>query len=234
MRSVLVLRPSPGAEETAARAEAMGLHAVVAPLFAVRPLAWNAPHPGSVDAVMLTSANAPRHAGAALQSFAGLPCYAVGEATAGEAKRHGFTDIRTGDSDGAALAETMAREGIRNPLHLCGRDHIPLERPGLSIVRRIVYAAEALDALPPKAERALAGGAVALVHSPRSAATLAALTDAAGLDRSTIRVAAISPAAADAAGSGWRCREAAAAPSDDALLELAGKLCKTEPMGNRA
>lgn len=234
MRSVLVLRPSPGAEETAARAEGMGLHAVLAPLFAVRPLAWEPPPPAGVEAVMLTSANAARHAGAALRAFTGLPCYAVGEATAAEARRHGFADIRAGDSDGAALVEQMHRSGIRRALHLCGRDHISLDRPGLSIVRRIVYAAEAADALPPEARRALAGDAVVLLHSPRAGATFGRLADAAGLDRSAVRIAAISAAAMDAAGSGWKCSEAAPAPRDDALLELAAKLCKTEPMGSRA
>ena len=63
MRPVLVLRPEPGAGETAARARALGLEPIVAPLFAVRPIAWAAPDPAAYDAVMLTSANAARHGG---------------------------------------------------------------------------------------------------------------------------------------------------------------------------
>ena len=75
---VLILRPQPGADETAARARALGLDPVVAPLFTVRPLAWQAPNPADFDAVMLTSANAARFGGDALTPFLGLPCYCGG------------------------------------------------------------------------------------------------------------------------------------------------------------
>ena len=62
---ILVLRPQPGADETAARARALGLELVVAPLFAVAPLAWTPPDPAGFDAVMLTSASAARQAATA-------------------------------------------------------------------------------------------------------------------------------------------------------------------------
>ena len=64
-RRVLVLRPNPGDAATIARAEGMGFVAIAAPLFGIVPVAWtpsDAPH----DALMLTSANALRHAGDAL------------------------------------------------------------------------------------------------------------------------------------------------------------------------
>jgi uroporphyrinogen-III synthase len=44
-------------------------------------------------------------------------------------------------------------------------------------------------------------------------------------DRGDILIAAISPAAAEAAGVGWGVVEAAGEPSDDALLALAARLC---------
>ena len=59
---MLILRPQPGADETAARARTLGLEPVVAPLFTIRPLAWEPPDPAEFDAVLLTSANAARHA----------------------------------------------------------------------------------------------------------------------------------------------------------------------------
>jgi uroporphyrinogen-III synthase len=62
---------------------------------------------------------------------------------------------------------------------------------------------------------------VALVHSPRAGARLAALAG----DKTAIAVAAISAAAAEAAGDGWAAKAVAAAPRDQALLELAAKLC---------
>jgi uroporphyrinogen-III synthase len=68
----------------------------------------------------------------------------------------------------------------------------------------------------------MAAGALALVHSPRAGALLARLV----ADRDAVAVAAISDAASDAAGEGWRAKAVAAAPSDEALLELAAKLCQ--------
>ena len=223
--SVLILRPQPGADESAARARALGLEAVVAPLFEVRPLAWSGPDPGSVDAVMLTSANAARHAGTGLAAFAGLPCYAVGEATAAAARAAGFDHVRTGPDDGAALVATMAGDGVMTAFHPCGRERIPLDRRGIRLIEIPVYAAKATGRLAPEAGTALAQGAWALLHSPRAAARFGRLV---GEGRGRVGIAAISPAVAAAAGEGWREVAVAPRPRDEALLELAAKLCQTE------
>jgi uroporphyrinogen-III synthase len=118
---------------------------------------------------------------------------------------------------------------MKRPLHLCGRDHVAAEQAGLSIERRIVYAADAAGALPEAAIEALGSGAIALLHSPRSAALFAKLADEAGLDCSKISIVALSAAVAGCAGDGWAELVSAPRPSDDALLELAAKLCKTGP-----
>jgi uroporphyrinogen-III synthase len=194
---------------------------VVAPLFTVRGLDWDAPDPAGLEAILLTSANAARHGGGA---FTGLRCYAVGEATAAAARLAGYRDVRVGASDGSAAAEMMARDGIGHALHLCGRDHVAVATEGVTIDRRIVYAADPVSELPPAARKALAEGAIALLHSPRAAALFARLAG----EPSEIRIAAISPAAAAAAGTGWASTAVASAPSDEALLELAAQLCKTE------
>jgi uroporphyrinogen-III synthase len=86
----------------------------------------------------------------------------------------------------------------------------------------VVYASEPVGALP-DAARTLAE-AVALIHSPRAGALFAALAPR----KSGIALAAISPAAAAAAGAGWAEVAVARAPRDEALLELALKLCKNE------
>ncbi|HEV2815701.1 MAG TPA: uroporphyrinogen-III synthase [Allosphingosinicella sp.] len=212
---VLVLRPQPGADETAARARAIGLEPVVAPLFAIRALAWSPPDASEFDAVLLTSANAARHGGDGMTPFMRLPCYAVGERTADAARAAGFADVRTGPSDGAALVAMARQEGAEALLHLGGRDHVALD----GVARIPVYAAEAAGALPTDAERA-----VVLIHSARAAARFA---DLAGDRRGAFRIAAISAEAAAAAGPGWRTMAIAAAPRDQALLELAAKLCQT-------
>jgi uroporphyrinogen-III synthase len=218
---VLILRPEPGASETAARARTMGMEAVVAPLFAIRPLAWDPPDPAAFDAILLTSAHGARQAGAGLARYLALPCFAVGAASAAAARAAGFVEVIEGEGDGEALAAATARAGIRSALHLHGRDHLPLSAPGVAIAKRAVYAADAVDALSEAALAALAAGALALVHSPRGGALLASLV----ADRASIRLAAISAAAARAAGPGWAEVAAARAPNDPALLELAAKLC---------
>ena len=227
---LLILRPQPGADASAARALAMGMEAVVAPLFEIVPVEWSAPDAATVDALILTSANAARQAGPQLGAFTHLPCYAVGDATAAAAEEAGFAHIHTGPSDGAALIELLAEQGVQRALHLCGRDNHPVERPGVTVMRRIVYAAEPVDALPPHAAEALSHGALALLYSPRAAALFAALVS----DKADVAIAAISPAALAAAGTGWLLGASAAEPRDEALLELAAKLCNIAPreMGN--
>jgi uroporphyrinogen-III synthase len=224
-RPLLILRPEPGASETAARALRLGLDPVVAPLFTIRPIAWEAPDAAAFDALLLTSANAARHAGPALDPFMKLPCWTVGEATAAAAREAGFADVRTGPGDGGALAKAAAEAGVRRILHLHGRDHVPLSRPGLTVQGRAVYAAEGVATLP----RAVSGHAqaVALIHSPRAGALFAALM----AERQGLALAAISAAAAAAAGSGWAEVAVARVPRDEALLELAVKLCNNPQPG---
>jgi uroporphyrinogen-III synthase len=213
---VLIVRPQPGADETAARARAMGLEPIVAPLFTVRARAWAPPDPTRFDAVLLTSANAARHGGDGMTPFLALPCYAVGERTAQEARMAGFAQVHTGSSDAAALLALAEQDGAKSLLHLCGEDHVDLDR----VTSVPVYAAASSGALPPDFEQALV-----LLHSPRAAARFAVL---AGNRRGAIRLAAISAETAAVAGAGWRSVNVAAAPRDQALLELAAKLCQTE------
>ena len=204
-RPIAVLRPEPGNAATAARIAALG-HAVVRlPLFEVRAMAWDAPDPARYDNLLLTSANAIRHGGGGLASLIALPVHAVGQATAEAARAAGFTVVAVGDSG----VEAMHPPG--RVLRLVGREH-----RGFGASDAImVYASEALrpDVSPLR-------GSVALVHSPRAARTLAELV----ADRTDIAIAAISQAAADAAGSGWRAIAVADRPTDAALIGLASTL----------
>jgi uroporphyrinogen-III synthase len=211
---LLIVRPQPGADETAKRARALGLEPIVAPLFETHPLDWVPRDPGGFDAILLTSANAARLGGEALLPLLALPCYAVGERTAEAARAAGFANVMAGPSDGAALAAMAERDGARAMLHLGGRDHVPLA----GATHIAVYASEPSGALP-----ANLGEVLVLVHSARAAERLAGLAT----DRGRIAIAAISAEAAAAAGGGWRRVAIAAAPRDEALLELAAKLCQT-------
>ncbi|HEY0626142.1 MAG TPA: uroporphyrinogen-III synthase [Allosphingosinicella sp.] len=223
MSDILILRPEPGASRTAARAGALGLQSVVAPLFQIRRLEWTPPPASSFDGLLVTSANALGFGG--LEPCRHLTCYAVGETTAEAAMEAGFTDIKTGPSDGRALLELAAGAGARHLLHLTGRDHMALSHPEISIETIAVYAAEAVDELPAEASDALKDGALALLHSPRAAYQFATLADATSISRNAISILSISGAALEAAGEGWKVKHVAPAPRDEALLELAAKLC---------
>jgi len=220
MTRVIVLRPEPGASATVARARALGLDAISLPLFEVRPVAWTAPDPAGLDALLLTSANAVRHGGVGLDALRALPVHAVGEATAEAARAAGFTIAGSGTGGVDTLLESLSPQ--LRLLHLCGEDRrIPSGSPQ-KIVTIPVYRSRAIDPAP-DLERA--SGAVVLIHSPRAAQRFADLIE----DRGTIRIAAISDATAEAAGAGWREIHVAPEPGDDALLALAARLCNTSP-----
>jgi uroporphyrinogen-III synthase len=215
---VLVLRPEPGATATVQRARELGLDAIAMPLFEVEPLEWDPPGPDGFDGLLLTSANAVRHGGEGLRRFLSLPVYAVGEATADAARTAGFNVSTTGQADVERLLQSVG-PGLKL-LHLCGE-----ERKSHSALQEIlaipVYRSNAIEHV----DLSGGAGAVALVHSPRAGLRLAELV----ADRGSISVAAISPAAAAAAGTGWVTIDAADMPSDEALLALAARLCNISP-----
>lgn len=219
MRALIVLRPEPGASETVERARALGLEARAMPLFEVEPLEWQVPGAGSFDGLLLTSANALRHGGEGLNALRGLPVHAVGEATATAAREAGF-DIRSTGDDGVDRLLGSTDQDIRL-LHLCGEHRRQLDARQ-EIVAVPVYRSAELpmpDALPE------IGGSTVALHSPRAGARFAKLAEQAGLNRRSIRLAAISEAALAAAGDGWDKAEAADKPGDDALLAVAARLC---------
>ncbi|MBA4094909.1 MAG: uroporphyrinogen III synthase HEM4 [Candidatus Accumulibacter sp.] len=225
-RPLLVLRPEPGASATAARADALGFDVCLAPLFRVASVAWTPPEAERFDALMLTSANAVRHAGAALDRYRALPLYAVGQATADAAAAAGFDPVLIGSADAQALLAEAAANGVRRLLHLCGQDHRDASHPDVQIDRCIVYAADGVALLPEAAREALLSGAIALLHSPRAAALFARLVDDAGLHRRSVRLVALSPAVARAARGGWAVVGTAPEPHDDALLAVAARMCE--------
>lgn len=213
MRAVAVLRPEPGNAATAMRADAAGFAVLRLPLFAIVPLAWTPPDPSDHDALVLTSANAVRHAGPALAPIAALPAIAVGEQTAAAARAAGLAVTAIGTSDAAALAALLTARGIIRALHLGGRDRTAIAGVSHAVA---VYASEPIAMAA--ADLARIAGYIALLHSPRAARRLGILLDGAGLARADVTLAAFSPAIAAAAGPGW-CRIAvAAAPTDAALF----------------
>ena len=217
-RPIAVLRPEPGNRVTAAAVEARGRTAIRLPLFEVRPLAWQIPEPERFDALVITSANAVRHAGPGLAALLRLPVHAVGSATAEAARRAGFAVVGIGNGGAAELVAAAAASGVRRALHLGGRERT-LEQGGAIAEVIAVYASEALLIDCDAARRLL--GSIALIQSARAGRRLAALAEEHRLDRADIALAAVSSAAAAAAGGGWRQIAVTAEPSSEALIDLA-------------
>lgn len=213
MRKLVILRPEPGASASVAAARATGLEAVAMPLFEVRALDWTAPDPARFDGIVLTSANAARHGGAELDKLKALPVHAVGETTADAARRAGFTVASIGAGSGEELVAGLPH-GLRL-LHLAGRDHRVLP------VEQAIAIYEAVELPAPKGLDQLSGAVIA-VHSPRAGRRLGELAR----DKVSIAVAAISPTAAAACGTGWEDVAIASQPTDRALLAVAAGLCE--------
>jgi uroporphyrinogen-III synthase len=181
-------------------------------LFAIVPVAWAMPR-GAFDGLLLTSANAVRHAG----PLPDLPVHAVGEATAQAARTSGARVVSVGTGGVEALLARV--DPALRLLHLAGEDRVPVP-VGRSVAAVTVYRAEPLDLPPP----AIVEGAVLLVHSPAAGRRVSEVD----CRRERVRIAAISPAAAMACGTGWERLEAAAEPADAALLSLGAELCKEQ------
>lgn len=111
-------------------------------------------------------------------------------------------------------------------LRLGGRDRTVLAVPRtVTVEERVVYENVALAA-PPDLARRLAAGAVVLLHSGRAARHFASECKRLALDPGRIRLAALAPAIAAAAGAGWDRVGSADQPDDRALLALAENMCQ--------
>jgi uroporphyrinogen-III synthase len=217
-RPIAVLRPEPGNRVTAIAVEAAGHRAIRLPLFEARPLPWEVPEADDYDALIVTSANAMRHGGPGLVRLLALPVHAVGEATAAAARRMGIDVVQTGTAGSAELLDVAEAAGVRRALHLAGRERL-VDPGGIVADVRIVYASEALPVFAGAASQL--EGAVALLHSARAARRLAEIADMHALDRSRIALVAISPRAAEAAGSGWECVVTPEGAGGEGLVEAA-------------
>lgn len=214
------------AAETAARLTACGHDVRVSPLLEPVSVAWEPPV-DPVEAVLFTSPQGPRFAGAAAAAYHRLPAYAVGERTALAAQEAGFLDVRIAGGDLVALYAAVAAAGIARALHLTGIHRTEVAMPaGLQTIVRAVYEAR-LAPLTPDAAAALRAGSIdwVLLFSSRTAAHFAGLHDNLGLARAALSVAAISPAALERAGPGWRHAVAAQTPNEAGILAAAGLAC---------
>lgn len=173
-------RPEPGASATAKRLAGLGFEPVVLPLTVIEPVAPG-PLPDRIDAVIATSANAFRHAPAALlERLAETPLYVVGEKTADAAGRP--VDLVAPDAQGLAEELTGRLEPSSQIAYLAGRVRGTLLEDRLGEAGHRVAAVEVYDAVPASFEPGEIGTKLgtapfwsALVYSQRGGEILDAI-----------------------------------------------------------
>jgi uroporphyrinogen-III synthase len=229
---ILVTRPLEDGAEIARLLLARGHQALLAPLlephFPEGPLLEEGPVLEGIAAVLATSANGIR-ALSRRTARRDLPIFAVGPQTADQARRAGFSNIRSADGDAKALAEATGHWAPPGAslLHVCAEDapgalSAQLSAHGFTIRRCALYGIEAAKHLPPEAEAALQSRALdaAMFFSPRTARIFTKLAEA--LPTDGLLALCISPATAEALTprtfAGIRV---AARPNQDAMLVLA-------------
>src|SRR5947209_14989016 len=107
--AVLVTRPEPDNETTAAALRAKGFKVLSAPMLRFEPVPFHDDTDARFGAVIVSSANALRaiEAGLAGSRLLALPLFAVGERSAEAARRAGFGDVAVAGGDVAALRDLI-------------------------------------------------------------------------------------------------------------------------------
>ena len=187
---LLLTRPEPEAERTAAHLRARGHEVVVAPLLRIELLADAEIGEGPWAAILVTSANAA--AAAAHPRFAALrslPVFAVGARSAAAMRKAGFADVTSADGDVRDLVRVVTErlEGGAALLYLAGAERSgdlagSLAAHGFAVRMSVVYRAVKVGSLPGSAVAALSGGIDGVLHfSRRSAEAYVDAVRAAGL-----------------------------------------------------
>jgi uroporphyrinogen-III synthase len=201
--AVLVTRPSPDNEKTAAALRAHGYEVLLAPMLRFEALPFEIENARSWTGIVVTSANAVRALAThqAATQMKGLPLFAVGDHTAEIARQAGFSAIMSAAADSGALRRLIVAKiaqrsgkGARGALlYLAGENlsrdlERELGQTGLSVVTRTVYRMAKVRSLPPEAAHAFAQGTVeAILHfSARSARAFVEAVGETGLEISAL------------------------------------------------
>jgi len=107
--AILVTRPHPDAETTAATLLARGFEVLLAPMLRFEPAAFHDDTEARYGAVIVTSANALRAIEADLKAsrLLKLPLFAVGEHSATVARDLGFTQVISAGGEATALRDCV-------------------------------------------------------------------------------------------------------------------------------
>jgi uroporphyrinogen-III synthase len=200
--AVLVTRPHPDSEITAAVLRAKGYEVMQAPMLRFEPVACSGLD-AEYGAVIVTSANALRAVEGQLASdLLKRPLFAVGETTAAAARKAGFGKVTAANNDAVALRD-LVLAGVKKRqfrkgdalLYLAGADlsrdlASELGADGLTIVTVTTYRMAALSHLPREVCDAFAANTIQAVlhYSQRSARAFLDASRAEGVEISALAV----------------------------------------------
>ena len=229
---LLVTRPEPDGERTAAKLRARDCEVMLAPLLRIENVDANLD--GAWHAVAVTSVNALRAIAdnPALNTLLASPAFAVGSRTADAALAQGFESVISADGDVRDLARVMKTHlaaGAR-VLYLAGADRSgdlagDLAAAGVEVATRVVYRVVALANFPSDVGDALAAGWLdgVLHFSRRSAVTYVDCAAAAKITEPALAPVhyCLSPQVAQPlAAAGARAVRVATFPNEAALIGL--------------
>lgn len=185
MRSVLVTRPQPAADELAGRLRQEGFEVYLAPLATYVEEGADFSSFASYQALVFTSAEAVR-VFAEKSPERAITVFAVGDATAKECARRGFSRVwqAEGSSDDVLRLIRQKKNDLqlKRVLHLSGDEvaqdlAAALIEDGIAVERKIIYRAVYADKMPSDIDKAIISGDIGTVtlFSPRAAAHFARL-----------------------------------------------------------
>ena len=234
--AILVTRPQPDAETTAAGLRARGFEVLLAPMLRFEPLAFRDDIDARYGALIVTSANALRAVESHLKAgrWLKLPLFAVGEHTAAVAREIGFEQVISADGDASALRDCVLA-GVKSKilkktsplLYLAGADlardlAADLRERGFTVVTQTTYRMVPLPSLPREACEAFAANRIEAVlhYSGRSAGAFLEAVRAAGIEISALSVPqfCISAAVATVLRDAGATQVMAAASADENAL----------------
>ena len=237
--AVLVTRPQPDDEATAAALRAKGFEVMLAPMLRFEPVAFHDDAEARYGAVIVTSANALRGIAAHLNGsqLLKLPLFAVGEHTASAAHRAGFDNVIPANGDAASLRDSVlasvkAKElkKASTLLYLAGADLArdlagELGERGFTVVTHTTYRMIPVSSLPREACDAFAASGIEAVlhYSRRSARAFLDAARAGGVEISALAIpqCCISAAVASVVRDAGAAQVMAAASSNEnALFEV--------------
>jgi len=235
---VLVTRPQPDDEATAAALRARDFEVLKAPMLRFEPVAFQDDTDAAYGAVIVTSANALRGIEPHLENsrLLALPLFAVGERTADAARDAGFERVISADGDAAGLRDcvlasvkTKELKKASPLLYLAGADLArdlagELGERGFTVVTHTTYRMAPVSSLPREICDAFAAHRIEAVlhYSRRSARAFLQAARAGGVEISALAI----PQCCISAQVATVVRDAgatqvvvAATPDENALLE---------------